>query len=374
MANRPTSKYLFEGTAVVVLIMIMVFITSVMRQTAAQGGLLREEELAPGHELFPQPSAQEEKKVHDVEEKIMIDLKLAHPQLEDVQCAAIGTKPFTWFPVNGPPEEIKIRAEFAAHLDSLSPIPKRIHMSWMNPNVLTSKSDLVREGLAKLVSHNPDWEFKLYTDAEVISYCKEHLPKSYFDLLKDHHIIEMLDVWRMLVVYFEGGFYMDMDRLFNKPFSKTLGESLRLSLPTHYNVNFAQDMLLTSPCNDMMRAAIQRNYEQRLKHKEKGLDKEVTNRRGLVLELGPANYLHTVLQVVFGFDIPDDNLGDGLANKVRVALHNSPRINTYKEVWCDSLYHSDDECKTLSRGGLWEADKKGKTWDDEVAERAKGKR
>ena len=64
-------------------------------------------------------------------------------------------------------------------------------------------------------------------------------------------------------MYFRGGFYQDIDRLYGIPFDKLLKSNTRLVLPWHGTINFAQDFMMGAPCNNAHRAAIELNLARR---------------------------------------------------------------------------------------------------------------
>jgi len=80
---------------------------------------------------------------------------------------------------------------------------------------------------------------------------------------KDCHIVEKSDLWRLLVVYHEGGYYQDLDRQVNIPFSSILDERIRVYLPTHQDINFAQDIIFSAAGSPLLKKAIDTNLQMR---------------------------------------------------------------------------------------------------------------
>ena len=91
---------------------------------------------------------------------------------------------------------------------------------------------------------NPEWDFTIHTDADIEEFLKQKLPPYDYELLKPRHIVEKIDVWRLLIIYYQGGFYQDIDRLFNVPLdSLIINNDIKMLLPSHYDITFAKDIM-----------------------------------------------------------------------------------------------------------------------------------
>ena len=110
-------------------------------------------------------------------------------------------------------------------------IPKTVHMSWKDKSILESTNPLVIEGVKKLIKLNPEWEVTIYDDAEIDSYLKEQLEPQHYELIKDKHIVQKTDLWRLVKLFIEGGVYMDIDRFCNTSFDSLLKENTKWVLP-----------------------------------------------------------------------------------------------------------------------------------------------
>lgn len=97
-----------------------------------------------------------------------------------------------------------VATEFLAHLRTLDAIPKLIHISWVSQDLLKSRNELVLNGVLQEVNLNSDWTARIWTDDEVEVYLQDKLSAKAYDLMKSTKIIEKLDLWRLLVVYYEG--------------------------------------------------------------------------------------------------------------------------------------------------------------------------
>ena len=144
--------------------------------------------------------------------------------------------------------KFQLAPDYVRHLRTLPPIPKVLHCSWRNKDILKSRNSLVLNGLLNEVEMNPDWEYKIWTDDEIDAYIKRLIPASDWAFMRTKRIVERVDLWRLLVMYNEGGFYMDIDRYYNIPLSELIGAHTRMLLPRN-RWDFSQDIMCTSPCN-----------------------------------------------------------------------------------------------------------------------------
>jgi hypothetical protein len=177
------------------------------------------------------------------------------------------------------------------HLAGLAPFPKILHACWSNKEVINAPETGIEFGLRSMRDMNPDWELRLVDDDEMKAYIQARIPAADWVLLQAQHIVELTDVWRLLVIYYEGGFYQDMDRFYNKPLADVLGPETRMLLPTFQDVNFAQDLMGSSPCNDVYRTALERNLVVRRKMQRRHLDDAGTIYKHDVREIGPGQLL-----------------------------------------------------------------------------------
>ena len=69
-------------------------------------------------------------------------------------------------------------------------IPKIVHLSWKDKDLLDSDSPLVQEGMKKLVELNPDWDVQISTDDEVDAYLQDKLEPQLYALIADKHIVQ----------------------------------------------------------------------------------------------------------------------------------------------------------------------------------------
>ena len=210
---------------------------------------------------------------------------------------------------------MKVQLDLSGH----DPIPKIIHVSWKSKDVLQQQSPMILNGWANLKSLNPDYKFEISDDTDVELYLKKHLKKWDYFKIKNKKIVEKVDLWRLFKMYHEGGIYVDIDRYCNIPFDQIIKEETRCILPTHEDIDFSQDLMISTRHNPLYKVAIKDNLKNRF----------LVNPRG-VFHLGPPLYMKTVTKVVFG-EKKKRRPGSAIMNAYRQALKEDPHFQTYKE-------------------------------------------
>lgn len=197
-------------------------------------------------------------------------------------------------------------------------IPKIIHVSWKDKNVLNDDSELIQRGLRKLVELNPDWKLQISDDSEVEEYLQKRLHETDYNLIKDRHIVEKLDVWRLFKMFYEGGIYTDIDRLVDTPIDEVLPEYAKCVLPTCLDFDFSHDIMISEPLNPIYSAALMMN----LKRRRQG--------HSNIYYLGAQTYMNAITFSMVGEEInsgPDVEIIDNL----RQILSESGFMYTFRE-------------------------------------------
>jgi len=118
-------------------------------------------------------------------------------------------------------------------IEPLSKISKIIHQ------VYFYKEDLpveIKKNIEKLKRLNPTWEYRLYDDKDIENYIKANFP----DILKLYKKINPIygavraDLFRYLVIYNEGGVYLDIKATFLYPLDSKIKDTDRVIL-SHWN-------------------------------------------------------------------------------------------------------------------------------------------
>jgi mannosyltransferase OCH1-like enzyme len=197
-------------------------------------------------------------------------------------------------------------------------IPKNIHISWKSKDILSSNHIFPQQCIQSLVKLAPNWTVTVNIDTDVDEYLKDNLDKSDYILLKDKHIVEKTDVWRLIKLHNEGGLYVDIDRLCNMSLNDIILDETMCLLPTCQDDNFSQDFMCSAPGNPIYSNTLELNLKRR---------KEGHNN---IYFLGPQTYMHGVTLALLG-EIVDVNPGAETFNQIRNELDKIPFIKTYRE-------------------------------------------
>lgn len=204
-------------------------------------------------------------------------------------------------------------------LSNYPPIPKIIHCSWKNKDILNNPSPLIERGIANMQKINPDYKLEISDDNDVEIYLKDKLSKWDYFKIRNKKIVEKIDLWRLFKMYHEGGIYVDIDRFCNISFDKIIKEGTRCILPTHGDIDFTQDIMISCKENPIYLKSIEYNLKKR---------KMVSTRS--VFHLGPPIYMRAVTEVVFG-NPTERKPGEKVMNNFRALLEQAKHFQTFKE-------------------------------------------
>jgi len=104
-------------------------------------------------------------------------------------------------------------------------IPKIIHQIYL-PGWDALPDDIKKTALT-LKERNPDWDYRFYDQVSGRRYIEEHLPQylSVYDKIDPAYYAARSDFLRYCICYIEGGFYLDMKSVANKPLDEIFRES-----------------------------------------------------------------------------------------------------------------------------------------------------
>lgn len=196
-------------------------------------------------------------------------------------------------------------------------IPKIIHATWPSEDILTSSSILARKGVQKLIELNSDWKFELSSDEDIENYLKEFM-KDQYHIIENISIIEKCDLWRLVKMYFEGGVYIDLDRMVNTPFNDIIKDNVKCILPTCRNSDFSHDIMITAPQNPIFEKAIQLVLTRRM------------NGNKSIYFLGPQTYMHSITESLFGRQV-DSNPSKEEFDSMKSVIKSVSFLDTYEE-------------------------------------------
>ena len=243
------------------------------------------------------------------------------------------------------PSSLSVLPEYLRHLRGLPPIPRQLHYAWQDPvRLLNSSTELVRRGVRAAIATNPGWDVHIYDDAEMNQIIRSSALVSAADwaILRREHPVARVDLLRLILMYEQGGLYSDVDRLFNKDLDQLLGIHTRLLLPTHFDTDFSQDLMASSPGNRLFKEAVELNLERRrsMRHDACG----AIGGRDL-LHLGPISYSHAVLTAIFGVRVDRPAMGRAMP-RIRVALGRTDGlIAASRETKCHTAVYAGPDKK-----------------------------
>lgn len=86
-------------------------------------------------------------------------------------------------------------------------IPRLIHQTWRDADLPAPFAQLA----AKWRQHHPKWRWRLWTDLENRAFVADHFPAMLALYDSYPHPIQRVDMVRYLILYVEGGLFVDLD-------------------------------------------------------------------------------------------------------------------------------------------------------------------
>lgn len=197
-------------------------------------------------------------------------------------------------------------------------IPKKIHVSWKNKDILSYNYSIINQGLRNLQKLNSEWELVVYDDEDINKLLRDSIGEDNWQLIKNKKITEKTDLWRLLKVYKEGGLYIDIDRYVDIPLSEIIKKDTSMVLPTFLDIDFSQDFILTCKNNPVLGEAILSNLEFR-KNKMPLFDTAVDS------------YMRSISRVISGKALPRGNNNKEYFKQIRKDIEICSFIETYRE-------------------------------------------
>lgn len=99
-------------------------------------------------------------------------------------------------------------------------IPKVIHQTYHSKNLPNEIADNIRA----IKAMNPDWEHRLYDDADIEHYIHTHFPEllNLYKKINPTYGAAKADFFRYLLMYNEGGVYLDIKSGLSKPLNRLI--------------------------------------------------------------------------------------------------------------------------------------------------------
>lgn len=118
-----------------------------------------------------------------------------------------------------------------ADYDALIPrIPfqdKIQHVIFQTTKDKSTLSGPIRENIERIRQMNPDWEYRLFDDADIEQYIHQYYGEKigeFYHRIDAHYGAAKADFFRYLVIYREGGVYLDIKSTLDKPLSSVIRE------------------------------------------------------------------------------------------------------------------------------------------------------
>mmetsp|Transcript_2841 Transcript_2841/g.7970 ORF Transcript_2841/g.7970 Transcript_2841/m.7970 type:complete len:367 (-) Transcript_2841:236-1336(-) len=266
--------------------------------------------------------------------------------------------------------QLWVQPDYVTYLKTLGPIPKIVHIFFPNKTFIQHQEfNMVKYGVGALVEQNPDWELRIYDDADIdalIANATDLLPEAERSLLLGNdqgenaaHIVEKTDIARLLVMYQHGGLYSDFDRIFNVPLNQVLGgDGTALCLPTFRDDDFMQSLMCSAPKNKLFEETIRLATQKRL---HGGPNNTPMQRRGgwvrrdELLSMGPPTFNVAVSKLVFDGPLMKRK-GEPQASRQHMAwaraaiAQTQGLIVTARDTGCDGFFSkSSNGCPSVNK-------------------------
>lgn len=205
--------------------------------------------------------------------------------------------------------------------EKLEEIPKLIHISWKSKEILNSQNPMILNGIGNMKKINPEYDLQISDDNDVENYIKSKITKSDYNNIKNKHIVEKVDLWRLLKMYHEGGVYVDIDRYCNIPFRDIIIPGKKWVLPTCNDSNFSQDLMITCKHNPVYYNAILMNLRRRK-----------TNPTAEIYYLGPITYTNAITYTLYNKTFTKDGtISSNLFEFIRQQLNKTKYFQSFRE-------------------------------------------
>jgi hypothetical protein len=101
-------------------------------------------------------------------------------------------------------------------------IPKKLFQTAKSYDTLPPE---IRANIARLKELNPDWDYRFFDDEQMKSYLRSNLQPEEWALLQEinpRYGVVLADIFRYVIIYNEGGVYLDAKSTTTKPLSEAI--------------------------------------------------------------------------------------------------------------------------------------------------------
>jgi len=138
---------------------------------------------------------------------------------------------------------------------ALSKISKIIHQTYYSKENLPIE---IKENIEKLKKLNPTWEYRLYDDIDIENYIKFNFPsilKLYKKINPIYGVVKA-DLFRYLVIYNEGGVYLDIKSSFLYSLDSKIKEDDKCLLSHWNNKEWGRHLEISNPKGEFQQCFI----------------------------------------------------------------------------------------------------------------------
>ena len=117
--------------------------------------------------------------------------------------------------------------------ESLKYIPKKIFQLVSDKKKIDKK---FKDNIAYIKKLNPDWTYTLMDDSDILEYLRKYYPEMivYYNRINPKYGAARADFFRYLLIYREGGVYLDLKSAMQYPLSKIIHPNDQYIL-SHWN-------------------------------------------------------------------------------------------------------------------------------------------
>lgn len=195
-------------------------------------------------------------------------------------------------------------------------IPKIIHQIYLQGEV--NIPDNIKASVHELRQRNPNWEYRLYDETQILKYIQQHYGQETLDtylLINENYAAARSDFFRYLLMYQEGGVYLDLKSSCAVPFDDILhhddefiicgweneagqqyqGYGINKHLKSLKNGEYQQWNIITKPHSPFLKAVID-EVNFRIHHYTPM--KYHVGRKGVLNTTGPVPYSLAIEKII----------------------------------------------------------------------------
>ena len=228
-------------------------------------------------------------------------------------------------------------------------IPKIIHQTYYTKDLPA----LLAENVQKIRESNPNWEYRFYDDQDIDNYIQTNFPDLFkiYKKINPNYGAAKADFFRYLVVYNEGGVYLDIKSGAEKPLDEIIKSTDKYIL-SHWPRSYPKAMLgqhadITNPIGELQQwhvisvaghpflKAVINNVCNNILHYNPILHE--FGAFGVFNSTGPIAYTETIYPLLdkYPHRLEKDHLDVGL---IYSAIDNSSSLSTHLRVYTKKHY------------------------------------